>query len=91
MDIKLDNTHILKSDPYCFWVVQVVSPKGRKPYEKRVSGYSPDLQGALTSYIDTHVKSSDAKSLADLSKSVEELKQEVKDFCKALQEAKDDQ
>ena len=91
MDIKLDNTHILKSDPYCFWVVQVVSPKGRKPYEKRVSGYSPDLAGALTSYINTHVKSSDAKSLADLSKSVEELKREVKDFCKALQEAKDDQ
>ena len=86
MDIKLDNTHVLKSDPYCYYIVRLVEPKGKKPYEKRVSGYSRNLSGTMKSYIETKIRSSEATTLAELSEAVEALKAEVADFCTALQE-----
>ena len=86
MDIKLDNTHVLKSDPYCYYIVRLVEPKGKKLYEKRVSGYCRNLSEAMKSYIETKIRSSEATTLAELSEAVETLKAEVADFCTALQE-----
>lgn len=85
MDIKLDNTHVLKSDPYCYYVVRLVTPKGKKPYEKRVSGYCRNLSEAMKTYIESRVRSSEATTLAELSETIDILKAEVAGFCTALQ------
>ena len=78
MKISLDDKHILVSEETCCWVVRVVTTKEGKRYEKRVSGYYATLQGAVESYIDKKINSSEADEIRKLAVAVEELKAEVR-------------
>lgn len=80
--IKLDDTHFLNSDSYCYWVTCLVQPgedsRKKKPYEIRVSGYLPTFEQAVESFINNSVNSSMATSLNKLKKDIENLKKEVR-------------
>lgn len=80
--IKLDDTHWLNSDAYCYWITCLVEPgedsRKKKPYERRVSGYVPTFEMAVDSYINTFVNESTATSLNKLKKDIQRLKAEVR-------------
>lgn len=80
--IKLDETHWLNSDAYCYWITCLVTPteksRKKKPYEVRVSGYLPTFEQAVESFINFEVNNSTATSLNKLKKDIEKLKEEVR-------------
>lgn len=78
MKIQLDDTHILCSDEQCCWIMQMVTPKDKKPYEKRVSGYVPTFAMAVDSYINKKINSSKATTIAELADEVKALIKEVR-------------
>lgn len=85
MKIKLDDTHFLNSDPYCFWITCLVTPgkdsRKKKPYEVRVSGYLPTFEQAVESYIDNKINTSTATSVSKLKEEVRKLKAEVRGWA----------
>lgn len=83
MKIRLDDKHTLNSDAYCYWITALVQPVGKdgqplKPYEKRVSGYTATFEDAVTDYIDSKIRLSEATEISELARDVEKLKSEVK-------------
>ena len=80
--IKLDDSHWLNSDAYCYWITCIVEPgedsRKKKPYERRVSGYVPTFEKAVESYINGRVNESTAKSLNRLKQDIQNLKAEVR-------------
>lgn len=82
MKIKLDDTHWLNSDVYCYWITCLVTPgkdsRKKKPYEVRVSGYLPTFEQAVESYIDGRINSSMATNLSKLKEDIRKLKDEVR-------------
>lgn len=78
MKIKLDEKHYLNSDQYNYWITALVKDKNGKPVERRKSGYMTDLEGAVVSYIDQHIKSSETGDFKALIAEVKELKKQVK-------------
>lgn len=78
MRIDLDDKHILVSDEYCNWIVCIVDSKEGKSYEKRVSGYYPTIEGAVESYINKKINSSEAETMKQLAGEVKALKKEVR-------------
>lgn len=85
MRIKLDGTHTLCSDEYCCWITRTVTPKGKKPYEKRVSGYVPTFQMAVESYINKKINSSGAEEISQLAGEVSALVEEARSWKGALE------
>lgn len=84
MKIKLDQNHYLVSDPYCYHITCIVTPKDGKPYEKRVSGYVATFGEAVDSYIEKRIKSSEAREITQLKNEIEELKAEVREWRSPL-------
>lgn len=80
MKIELDKRHYLNSDPYCCWITCIVKSKDGKPYERRVSGYTPTIKQAVEDYIETRIKSSEAREICKLKKEIEDLKAEVREW-----------
>ena len=78
MKIPLDDKHILCSEEFCCWIVQIVTPEKGKPYERRVSGYVPTFEMAVESYINKKINSSEATKISQLRDEVRKLKQEVR-------------
>lgn len=78
MRIKLDRKHTLCSNEWCCWITRTVTPKGKKPYERRVSGYVPTFQMAVETYINKGINSSGAEEISQLSEEVSALVQEVR-------------
>jgi len=85
MDIKLTDKHILKSDTYNFWIMMIVKPKDKEPYEKRVTGYFPTLDACLSDYVNKQFAGADVESVKDLAETVEGIKAEINTFCQALE------
>lgn len=88
MKIKLDETHWLNSDSFCYWITALVEPKKdskkKKPYEMRVSGYVATFEQAVDSLIDNKVRESRATNLKKLSEEIKELKAEVKGWKSSI-------
>ncbi len=84
MKIKLDKTHYLVSDPYCYWITCETKTKDGKPCERRVSGYMPTLELAVENFIDGKIRGSNAKEMAEISKLVAEIKEDVRTWKRAL-------
>ena len=82
MKIKLDDKRYLNSDKYCYWITsEYTIENGNKAgsiVERRVSGYSPTLEGVINSYIDRHICSSDATTLKELDAEIKKLKKDLK-------------
>ena len=78
MDIKLDEKHHLVSDNNCYWIEAMVEPEGKKAYRKRVSGYTATFEQVVESYINAHIRSSEATKIARLAKEIKALKEEVR-------------
>ena len=80
MEIKLDDRHFLMSDKYCYWIeTEVIPEEGKKkPYRKRISGYTPTFEQVVESYINSKIKSSEVMKLNKLSNEIKALKEEVR-------------
>lgn len=83
MKIKLDKSHTLISDQYCYWITETVITK-TKAYTRRASGYTATLEQCFDSYIDKKIKSSEASEIGVLAKEVKALKEQVKGWCAKL-------
>ena len=86
MRIKLDEKHYLNSDPYCYWISCEVKSENakKKVYDKRVSGYYTTLEGAVHSYINRQIMSSEVKSRKERVEEVSNLKKTVNGWKVAL-------
>ena len=78
MKIPLDNKHTLCSEEFCCYILETVTPKKGKPYERRVSGYVPTFEMAVESYVNKKINSSEATKISQLKDEVKKLKQEVR-------------
>lgn len=89
MKIALDNKHFLNSDAYCYWITCLVTRTDKdgnqKTSERRVSGYMDTFNGAVNSYIERKIRSSEAAEIEQLNNEVEELKQEVRGWEMTLE------
>lgn len=88
MKLKLDNTHYLNSDGYCYYITTVCVSKNNKESERRTSGYTCTLSQALESYINRRVSSSEAEDLNALSNDIKSLIREVRAWQKPIKKAK---
>ncbi len=84
MKIKLDESHYLNSDRYCYWITCEVTittgnRKGHKQ-ERRVSGYSSTFGQAVESYIEEKVGGSTARKFKQLKEEINALKEQVKEW-----------
>ena len=84
MKIKLDEKHTLISDPHCYWIEEEVVPKDRKPYTRRVSGYTATFSQAVNSFIEKIIKSSETELMTSLAEEIEELKAEVETWHETI-------
>ena len=80
MKIKLDDKHILNSDPQCYWITTTVISEDGKEYERRVSGYYVRINDVISSYIDKKIRSSEADDFKALIKEVNALKKQIKSW-----------
>lgn len=82
MRIKLDERHYLNSDPHCYWITVMVDREGegKKPYEKRVGGYSGTFEQVMDSYIDKKIKSLEVEEFRALAKEIGDLKKEIRSW-----------
>lgn len=82
MRIKLDDKHYLNSDKYCYWItVEVVMTKGKRVGQvddRLVSGYARTFNEAIDSFLEYAVRESDATTLKELSKTIRDLKAQIK-------------
>lgn len=89
MRIKLSEKYYLNSDPYCYWVTEVVQPteksRTQKPYERRVSGYNGTFEQAVDSYIDRRIRSLEIEEFHALAKELKELKEEIRGWQPAVE------
>lgn len=87
MKIKLDDKHYLNSDVYCYWITTVVNrdDEGKKPYEKRVSGYTGTFEQAVDSFIDKRINSLEIEEFHALAKEIGKLKEEVRSWKAAVE------
>lgn len=90
MKIKLDDTHTLISDSYCYWIVQEIVPKDKKPYVRRSSGYTATFSQCVENYIENKIKSLESELISDLAKEIEELKAEVRNWHEVISGKSDD-
>lgn len=77
MKIKLDDTHYMNSDPYCYWITEVVKGKDGKKREERVSGYCSGFGKAVDDFVEVSVGRTTAHTLKKLKEEISELKKTV--------------
>lgn len=78
MKIQLDEYHFLNSDNFCCWVTCEKPNKDGKINPRNMSGYYPTFTGAVESYIERRIKTSEATEIAELKNEIEALKAEVR-------------
>ena len=77
MHINLSKTKVLHSDGYSFWVSEdKETAKGIS--SKMLSGYHGSLKDVFESYIEHSVRGSDAKTIGELVKDIDTLKEEIR-------------
>lgn len=60
MRIQLDDHHFLNTDSFCCWITREKPNKDGKVNPRNMSGYYPTFTGAVESYIERRIKSSEA-------------------------------
>lgn len=82
MRIKLDDKHYLICDPFCYWIAceyEVKTGKGKgNVAERRVSGYRTNFYEAVDSFIERKIKTAEIGDFSELTKTIDELKEEVR-------------
>ena len=78
MRIQLDNHHFLNTDNFCCWITREKPNKDGKVNPRNMSGYYPTFTGAVESYIERRIKTSEATEIAELKNEIEALKAEVR-------------
>ncbi len=78
MRIQLDEYHFLNTDSFCCWITREKPNKDGKISPRNMSGYYPTFTGAVESYIERRIKSSEATEIAELKSEVEALKAEIR-------------
>lgn len=78
MKIQLDEYHFLNSDNFCCWITREKPNKDGKINPRNMSGYYPTFTGAVESYIERRIKTSEATEIAELKNEIEALKTEVR-------------
>jgi len=78
----------LVRDSFCCWVEQETkTKKGNSPGKiiyKRVSGYCANVEDVLTSFVNSHTREIDARSMKVLIKEITALKSAVKEWAQAI-------
>jgi len=87
--IDIGGGYWLVRDPYCCWIEQETkTEKGKEPGKiiyKRVSGYCADVQDCLMSFVISHTREIDARSIKVLIKELQALKSAVKEWAEAIE------
>lgn len=78
MRIQLDEYHFLNTDNFCCWITREKPNKDGKVNPRNMSGYYPTFTGAVESYIERRIKTSEATEIAELKNEIEALKTEVR-------------
>ena len=78
MRIQLDDHHFLNTDNFCCWITREKPNKDGKVNPRNMSGYYPTFTGAVESYIERRIKTSEATEIAKLKNEIEALKAEVR-------------
>lgn len=78
MRIQLDDHHFLNTDNFCCWITREKPNKDGKVNPRNMSGYYPTFTGAVESYIERRIKTSEATEIAELKNEIEALKAEVR-------------
>lgn len=78
MRIQLDEHHFLNTDNFCCWITREKPNKDGKVNPRNMSGYYPTFTGAVESYIERRIKTSEATEIAELKNEIEALKTEVR-------------
>lgn len=78
MRIQLDEHHFLNTDNFCCWITREKPNKDGKVNPRNMSGYYPTFTGAVESYIERRIKTSEATEIAELKNEIEALKAEVR-------------
>lgn len=78
MRIQLDEHHFLNTDNFCCWITREKPNKDGKVNPRNMSGYYPTFTGAVESYIERRIKTSEATEISELKNEIEALKTEVR-------------
>lgn len=78
MRIQLDEHHFLNTDNFCCWITREKPNKDGKVNPRNMSGYYPTFTGAVESYIERRIKTSEATEISELKNEIEALKAEVR-------------
>ena len=78
MRIQLDEDHFLNTDNFCCWITREKPNKDGKVNPRNMSGYYPTFTGAVESYIERRIKTSEATEISELKNEIEALKAEVR-------------
>ena len=78
MRIQLDEHHFLNTDDFCCWITREKPNKDGKVNPRNMSGYYPTFTGAVESYIERRIKTSEATEISKLKNEIEALKAEVR-------------
>ena len=86
--IDIGGGYWLVRDSFCCWIEQETkTKKGKEPGKivyKRVSGYCADVQDCLMSFVISHTREIDARSIKVLIKEITALKSAVKEWADAI-------
>lgn len=80
MRIQLDEHHFLNTDNFCCWITREKPNKDGKVKPRNMSGYYPTFTGAVESYIERRIKTSEATEISELKNEIEALKTEVRSW-----------
>jgi hypothetical protein len=91
MEIKLDETYLIKTDNYNFKVGYYTEREKNGEIEKvfNTEGYYTNLKGAIRGYINGEILSIKDTKNKDILKEVEKIYLKVKEIYKVIDESKD--
>lgn len=88
--IHLNGDKYLISDGLCYWIATKTRKKDKKgnTIYQRVSGWEPDIEHAVDSYIKNHVKKSELTGeIEDLMELIIKTHKEVKGWVRKVEKA----
>lgn len=85
MKIMLTDRHELNSDNYCCWIEEKRISKDGKEYGVRVTGYCSTVERLFADYANKAFMGSNAETIKDLSRDLEDLKTEMAAMAKGLE------
>lgn len=91
MEIKLDDTYLIKTDNYNFKVGYYTEREKSGEIEKvfNTEGYYTNLKGAIRGYINGEILSIKDTKNKDILKEVEKIYLKLKEIYKVIEESKD--